>query len=160
MNPTEAYAEVYIKDPAKASTRGMASELRSKPIVTARIKELQEEIAKEAVFSAREILLMLKKLVMFDPRKLFKEDGSPKAISELDDETAFAIQGLDVLEEFDYEGDQKVLIGHTKKYKLADRNAAIEKAMRHLCLFPNKLEVSGNLTLEQLIMKSKEEPEK
>jgi phage terminase small subunit len=154
-NETSAYSVVYEKDPTKGASRGSASRIRSNPIVAARITELQTEIAQSAVFTARDILLALKRLVFFDPRKLFHDDGKPKLISELDEDTACALQGIDIQEVLDGEGN---FIGYTKKYKLADRGINVERAMKHLGLLVNKLDLtSGGKTLEQILAGSYEE---
>jgi phage terminase small subunit len=155
FNETKAYAQVYEKDPERGAVRGMASRLRSNAIVAERIKELQEVAAEQAVFTKRDILLRLKQLVDFDARKLFKEDGMPKPISELDDDTAMAVQGLDVMEEFEDVDGMKVFVGYTKKYKLADRGQNIERAMRHLGLFQDKVKLEAGQSLTDLIMASK-----
>lgn len=46
-------------------------------------------------------------------------------INELDDDTAAALAGLDVLEEFSGSGADRVLTGYTKKYKLVDKGASL-----------------------------------
>lgn len=68
----------------------------------------------------------------FDPRRLFGLDGDPLPLSELDDDTAAVIAGLEVFEEFEGSGKDRKLIGHVKKWKLADKNSALEKLMKHL----------------------------
>jgi phage terminase small subunit len=72
------------------------------------------------------------RLAFFDPRKLLNPDGSPKPINELDDDTAACLAGMEVLEQFEGSGSDRVFVGHVKKYKIADKNAALEKAMKHL----------------------------
>ncbi len=37
------------------------------------------------------------RIAFFEPRKLFDPDGSPKQVTDLDDDTAAAISGIDVL---------------------------------------------------------------
>jgi hypothetical protein len=53
---SSAYAEVYEKDATRPTTRGMASTLRSKPIVSQRIAELQAAGAEEAITSIADVL--------------------------------------------------------------------------------------------------------
>lgn len=62
------------------------------------------------------------RIAFFDPRKLFHPNGSPKEVTDLDDDTAAAISGLDVLEEYEGTGKERQLVGHVKKYKIADKN--------------------------------------
>ena len=87
------------------------------------------ELTKERV--QREIA----RISFFDPRKMFDQDGKPLAITELDDDTAACIVGLDVLEEWEGSGPDRVLVGHVKKYKIADKNSALDKAAKILGMF-------------------------
>lgn len=103
--------------------------------VLARVKELREQITNSEIASARQTLIEASRIALFDPRKLFREDGSPKPVSELDDDTAAVLAGLDVHEEYAGSGEDRVFIGYTKKYKLADKNAALEKLFKHHGLY-------------------------
>ena len=87
------------------------------------------ELTKERV--QREIA----RISFFDARKMFDQDGKPLAITELDDDTAACIVGLDVLEEWAGTGEDRVLVGHVKKYKIADKNSALDKAAKILGMF-------------------------
>jgi phage terminase small subunit len=72
------------------------------------------------------------RISFFDPRRLFDAKGDPLAITDLDDDTAAVIAGLDVLEEFDGSGKDRVFVGHVKKWKLADKKGALDMLMKHL----------------------------
>lgn len=76
--------------------------------------------------------LEIARIAYFDPRKLFAKDGRPLSIAELDDDTAAVIAGLDVLEAFEGSGEDRVKVGEIKKWKLADKNAALDKAAKIL----------------------------
>lgn len=64
----------------------------------------------------------------FDVRKLFNADGTPKAINELDDDTAAVLAGLDVQQI----GGADDVPSVVKKYKLADRKGYLDMLMKHL----------------------------
>lgn len=89
------------------------------------------------------VLMELARIAFFDPRKLLNADGTPKPLHELDDDTAAAIAGLDVLEEFEGSGQDRVQVGVVKKYKIADKNTALTNAMKHLGLLKDKVEHTG-----------------
>lgn len=93
--------------------------------------------------TADRVLSELAKVAFFDPRRLFNADGSPKPIAELDDATAGALAGIEVLEEYEGSGKDRVFVGYTKKYKVADKNTALTNAMRHLGMLRDKVEVTG-----------------
>jgi phage terminase small subunit len=114
-----------------------------KPEIAAAIQAAMEERGRRTEITADRVLLELARIAFFDPRKLFNPDGSPKALHELDDDTAAAIAGLEVLEEFDGHGEDRIQIGVVKKYKVADKNTALTNAMRHLGLYKDKVELTG-----------------
>lgn len=84
------------------------------------------------------VLKEFARLAFFDPRKLLNEDGSPKPLNELDDDTAAVISGLDL--ECINAGD--VTIGTVRKYKIADKKGALDSVARHLGMFNDKLNVN------------------
>jgi len=101
------------------------------------------------------VLQELARLAFFDPRKMFHGDGSPKAIHELDDDTAAAISGLDVVNV----GNSEIGIGQVLKYKTADKGAALANAMRHLGMFNDKLDVNVTNTLAERLARAKKRRE-
>ena len=127
-------AQQNLRKPAIAS---LLSQKQS--VIAARQDERLEamELTEERV--ARETA----RLAFFDPRKMFAADGRPLSITELDDDTAACIVGLDVLEEFAGTGQDRVLIGHIKKYKIADKNSALERAAKILGMFKKDNEQPG-----------------
>jgi phage terminase small subunit len=79
------------------------------------------------------------RIAYFDPRQLFKEDGSAKEIHELDDNMAACIAGFDYTEE----GADKNF-RRTFKYKFINKLPALESLSKFLGLFPSeKHEVTG-----------------
>lgn len=86
----------------------------------------------KAELTVERTLREVARLAFFDPRKLLNPDGSPKPINELDDDTAAGIAGMDIQEQYEGSGADRVFVGYVKKYKIADKNAALEKAMKHL----------------------------
>lgn len=88
-----------------------------------------------------EVLLQLRRILSFDIRTLYNEQGGMKAPHELDDAAATVLVGVDVSEEFEGSGEDRVHVGYMKKAKIPDRTAALALAMRHLGLMKDKLEV-------------------
>jgi len=83
------------------------------------------------------------KLGFFDPRNLFLPDGSPVPIQALDDDTAAAIAGLDVLEVYEGTGADRKFVGYVKKYKIASKIGALDSMAKHLGLFIDRQEITG-----------------
>ena len=108
-----------------------SNKLLKDPRVKALIAEHAEAHAKAVDVSAEKVLKEAARVALYDVRKLFKEDGALKKPHELDDDTAAAIVALDVVESSDGDGGTFFV----KKYKFADKNAAIERLFKHLGLF-------------------------
>jgi phage terminase small subunit len=133
----EAYRMAYPKSRAwkPEAVHQAGAKLMANPNVSARVRALKDAAAARAVITSAEVLKMAANLVRFDVRRLYREDGSPIPIHELDAETASAIQGVDIHEEYAGQGAERVFVGYTKKYKVADKNAALEKLFKHFGLY-------------------------
>lgn len=87
------------------------------------------------------------KLAFFDIRKMFDKDGKPLDISELDDDTAAALVGLDVQDVADSDGNY---VGFVKKYKMADKLKALELLGKRMGAFERQ-DLGGDRALSDLI---------
>ena len=105
-----------------------------KVIEQARAATITAAEAETGVSVAR-TLRELGRIVHVDPRRFFNDDGGLKPIKELDDECAAALASVEVTEEFEGRGQSREMVGYLKKVKFWDKNAAIEKAMKHLGMF-------------------------
>lgn len=148
MNASQA----AVRAGYSARTAGaLGFENLKKPEIAAAIQSAQKKRSARVEITQDRVLLEIARLAFFDPRKMFGEDGRPLAVTELDDDTAAAVVGLDVLEEWAGSGEDRVLVGHVKKYKIADKGGALALAARHLGMLKDKVEHSGGLTLEALV---------
>lgn len=104
--------------------------------VAAAIKEAMDQRANTVQITAERVLLEVARLAMYDPRKFFSNTGEPLGIHELDDDTAAAVAGMEVIEQYENKGDgQREFAGYLKKYKLADKGPNLERLMKHLGLY-------------------------
>lgn len=104
-----------------------------------------KELAKLTGLDAARTLKEVNRISMSDVRKIFREDGSVKSVAEMDDDTGAAIASVEV-EEIE---DESGVIKRITKVKFWDKNAALDKAMRHLGLF----EKDNSQTLAPLSIK-------
>lgn len=104
------------------------------------IQEARDKRQQRTEITQDRVLQEYARLAFYDPRKLFRPDGTPKPIEELDDDTAAALAGLDVREEFEGAGESRTFAGYTKKYKLANKLGALDSLAKHLGLFDSKEE--------------------
>jgi len=151
----EAFANQYIIDfngkqaairagYSKGRAESTASTLLTEPTVQRRIAELQKDRNARVQLTQDRVLQEVMRLAFFDIRKALHPDGSLKAITELDDDTAAAIAGLDLFEEFAGHGDERMQIGWTKKIKLSDKTANLQLLMRHMGMLNDKLRLQGD----------------
>lgn len=127
---------------SKKTADRIGPELLGKTCVAQQVEKRMRDRAARTQITQDRVLQEYAKIGFFDPRKLFDDDGKPIAIPDLDDDTAAALAGLDVQELYEYDGDEKIFAGYTKKYKLADKRAALDSIARHLGMFTDKSEVS------------------
>ena len=118
--------------------------------IQAVIQEAIQKRSQRTEVTQDRVLLEYARLAFFDPRKLFHDDGRPKEMSELDDDTAASLAGLDVQEVYDGVGQDREFVGFVKKYKLANKLGALDSLGKHLGMFTDKVEMdhSGVITIE------------
>ena len=124
-----------------------------------RQKKYETALQARGEWVAQRLLAELQRIGFVDIRKLFNDDGSIRNVSELSDEVAAAVAGIDIQEaRFDKDGDE--VEPRTRKIKLVDKLKAIELLGKNLKMFTDKHEHSGTLSLEELVVGSMQpEPE-
>lgn len=141
FNATQAAITAgYAKNSADTQGSRLLVNAKVKAVLAAR----SEKVFAKREITAERVLDEIYKLAMFDPRKLFRLDGSLIPITELDDDTAASIAGLDVTE-LRSEGFS---IGRLKKIKIADKGINLERLGRYLKLFTDKVEHTGVLGVQ------------
>lgn len=153
LNATQA----AIRAGYSAKTAGQQGfDLLKKPEIQSRIAAAQQEREQRTGITQDRVLQELARIAFFDLRKLYREDGSLKAMHELDDDAAAVLAGVDVVEmagggEFGGADGVKHVPMYTKKAKIPDKVAALGLAMRHLGMLKDKIEHSGTINwVEQL----------
>src|SRR5258708_6262828 len=109
-NGQEAYKRAGYAVKSDEVAKAAASRMLTDVNVAQAITEAQQQRALRKGLTADRVLEELTKIAFFDPRKLFREDGTPKHITELDDDTAGAIAGVEVLEEWSGRGEDRELV--------------------------------------------------
>lgn len=122
--------------------RGNASRLFNDPGVMARLAELQTVVAEKAMLTRLDLLKQLQPLVEADIRQLFKPDGTPIPVHELDKGVAAALQSLEVdVTPGSEDGAKPTVITH--KIRHYDRRAAIDTYARIAGHMREAVELSG-----------------
>lgn len=154
LNGTQAAIRAgYSKKTAKAQ----ACELLKKPEIMERINELKAERERKTKVTAEKIVKELARIAFFDIRKLYDENGNLKEVKDLDEDTARAIGGIDV----GLEKTSENVSDYVKKIKTIDKKGALELLGKHLAMFTENINHTGELTFSQYILmrKQKEQQE-
>jgi len=126
---------------SEKTAKDIACENLAKPYLKERITKLKQERIIRTQITQDRVLQEYASLAYFDIRKLFNDDCSLKKLSELDDETAAAIIGMEI----DEIGLGDTVIGTTKKVKIADKKGSLDSLARHLGMFDDKLNLKGSI---------------
>ena len=129
---------------SEKTARAIGCENLTKPDIQAAIQQEMAKRAQRTEITADKVLKEFAKLAFFDPRNLFDDKGNPKDITELDDDTAAALAGLDVVQEVDPDSGTT---SYTTRYKLASKQAALDSLGRHLGMFLDRSEVNASVAV-------------
>jgi phage terminase small subunit len=125
------------------------SALLNKPEIQQKIAENIEKISNSTQISAEKVLNELAKLAFYNPQDFFNADGSLKDISDLTEDQAACINGLEVV-------DIPRRVAKLKKIKLSSKDSALDKLMRHLGLYKDRLEIDPGDDLVRILTKAEE----
>lgn len=125
LNATQAAGRAGYSDP------NIGRQLITKGNVQQAIAEQRKGREDRTLITGDRILLETARIAFFDPRKLFKDDGTPKGIHELDDDSAACIGGLKVVTK----GNAEMGFGEVLEYKINEKNSALEKLFKHQGLY-------------------------
>lgn len=133
---------------SQRTARQIGDENLSKPDISAAIQAAKAARSERTHITQDRVLQELARIAFFDLRKLYREDGSLKAMHELDDDAAAVLAGVEVVEtqgnaEFGGEDGARHIPEFVKKAKVFDKNTALTLAMRHLGMLKERVEHSG-----------------
>jgi phage terminase small subunit len=145
----DAYKHAYDTSGMKERTiSSRAYEQLQNGLIAGEIQRLTDEsaarVAKRTDITKERILAEYAKIGFFDPRKLLDDDGRVKNISELDDDTAGAIGGVEFEERVIQEGGEELeVVSRVKKIKITDKRGALDSMAKHLGMFVERHEHTG-----------------
>lgn len=131
LDPKQAaLAAGYSKTMAYSKAYQWVSDGKVKPHVFAAVQDAKKARSYRTAVSADRVLTELSRLGFSDVRRLFTETGQLRNVADLDDATAAAIASVEVVTKRSEDGECSVEYVH--KYKLWDKNSALDKLMKHL----------------------------
>lgn len=143
LNATQAAIRAGYS-PKTANEQG--SRLLTNVSVADAIAAAQGKAQERADVTVDRIVAELAKIAFSDPRDLFDADGRLKPLSELTDNAAASLAGIDVVQA----GGEDLPL-EIRKIKRWDKTKAIELLGRYLGMFKDKVEVSGASELADAI---------
>ena len=115
-----------------------AYDLRYKTLPVKEAIELEEEDRlTQAGVEGAQILIRMARLGFADIRKIFRPNGTLLPPNEFPDEIVPAIAGIETFEEYQGKGEDRVLIGHTKKVRLWDPNPSLANMAKNRGIIGN-----------------------
>lgn len=127
------------------------SRLLSKVMICERVDELLRDRARAMRVTADAVLAEYHRIATVDIAEAFNEKGELRPIHEIPIDVRKAIAAVEVDELFGGSGKDRHQIGYTKKIKFWDKTKALQDLAKNLRLLTEKLEITGKLTLEQLV---------
>lgn len=105
--------------------------------IAGRIEALRAPALAKAGLSVERTLQEVGHISHVDPRRFYREDGTMKPPSEWDDAMAAAVSSVEAIPVAlaPKAGESEGRIGYNYKIKFWDKNAGLEKSMKHLGLF-------------------------
>lgn len=137
-NATEAYRTAYGQgNMSNATIATEAKRLISNPKVAAKIAALRAPAIKAAGMTVERTLKEVQRVSEVDPRRFYRDNGTMMPPSEWDDDMAAAVAFVKATPVILVKatGRKPAKIGYTYELKFWDKNAGLEKAMKHLGLF-------------------------
>jgi phage terminase small subunit len=148
LNATQAAIRTgYSPDSAESQ----ASRLLSNAKVAAAVAEESKRQWDKIDVETGEILQALRRIAFADLGQAYDKDGKLLKVPEMPPEFRAALAGVEVDELFDWEDGQRNQVGTTSKLKTKDSVKALELLGKYRKLWTDKVDVSGKLTLEQLV---------
>jgi phage terminase small subunit len=143
-----------------------ATRLLANVSVRRAIDEALARRASRVEVKSDDILRELMRLAMVDVGEAFDDEGRLKPLKDMPVDVRRAIAGIEVHEsplKMRREMDDGHIIeepmGRAVKVRFWDKTKGLELLGKHLKLFTDKVEHSGALTLEQLVLASMKKPE-
>jgi len=141
LNATQAAIRAgYSKDTAQR----IGSENLSKPLIQDGIQKAMQRRSDRVEVTQDMVVKELARIAFLDMRQAFDSDGNLLAIPDMPEDVARAVGGMDIAEI----GDGENKIGAMKKVKLIDKKGALELLGRHMKMFTDKTEHSGEFSVK------------
>ena len=122
--------------------------------VPARASKYDKAVHAQNEWAIARVLKEIRLLAFSDHRTMYDENKRLKHPTEWSKEVGAVVQSYKITEYFEGSGKDKEQAGWTTEVKLYDKQKAIELYGKYLKLFTDRVDVSGQLSLEELVDRS------
>nr|WP_299241410.1 terminase small subunit [uncultured Halomonas sp.] len=157
LNGSAAYKRAGYKATGNAA-EVEAHRLLRNPKIEALIQQRMNDRSVRTQITADDVVCQLARMGMADVRKLFTAQGHLKAVHELDDDTAAAVQSIEVVTKtIPMPGDEPSEVEYLHKIKLVDKIKPLELIGKHMgkelgqWAENHKVEHSAGKSLQELL---------
>lgn len=130
---------------SEKTAKEIGCENLTKPNIKQKIDKLIDDRAKRTEITADRVLVELSRLAFADIRDIFTDDGGLLKPSDMGDDIASSVQSVEVVTRLDGEKDSdgNQVPEYVHRIKLSDKKASLELLGKHLKLFTDKVEHTG-----------------
>ncbi|PPC98364.1 MAG: hypothetical protein CTY35_05430 [Methylotenera sp.] len=144
-NASDAYRRSYNAKKMSAKViANRASELLDNGDITVRLEDLKKPVIEKTQLTLERVILENMNVAFFDIRTILDNDGAVKPVNEWPPEAGAAISSIEVLEQYEGSGKDRVFVGYLKKVKLVEKGAALDRLMKHLGGYEQDNKQKGN----------------
>jgi len=135
------------------SARAYGAENLTKPDIAAALQEAMQKREERTEITQDMVLREYAKLAFLDPRRFYDDDGNLLPVKDLPDDVAAALASMEVVFERDGEDDKgRPQFAAVRKIKFSDKKAALDSIARHLGMFKDKTELTGDFPVLNLVL--------
>lgn len=149
--PSIAYRRAYQAGGMKDDTiANNAYILLQNSDIAARVEHYRKIAEARLEVTVQRIVQETARIAMFDLRKLVDDDGNAIPLQDLDEDTARALNGMDIEELYEGNGKDRKHIGHVKRYKHVQKMEALRMLAQWKKMLIDRSEVGKPGEFEKL----------
>lgn len=132
---------------SKRTAEWIGPQLLGKTHVSEAVQKAMAKREERTEITQDRVLKEYAKLAFLDPRRFYDDDGQLLQVHELPDDVAAALSSMEVVTE--KAGDLELAV---RKIKFSDKKAALDSIARHLGMFKDKTELTGDFPVLNLVL--------
>lgn len=132
---------------SKRTAEWIGPQLLGKTHVSEAVQKAMAKREERTEITQDRVLKEYAKLAFLDPRRFYDDDGQLLQVHELPEDVAAALSSMEVVTE--KAGDLELAV---RKIKFSDKKAALDSIARHLGMFKDKTELTGDFPVLNLVL--------